>query len=390
MDDGARAQQGSRRILLITRNLPPLRGGMERLNRHLALELARDAAVSIVGPTGCGATLPGLDVSEVAPKPLWRFFLGALRYAVVTARRDRPDVVIAGSGLMAPFAWCAARCAKARFVVYVHGLDLIADHWMYRWFWLPFLRRADQCIANSHNTARLANSIGIPAARTTIVHPGVDIPEVQTRNDRFRDQFKLGNAPLLLSVGRLIARKGLLEFVERALPRIVRAFPETCLIVVGDEAPDLLKSEDAGLGKRIRTRAEELEVSRNLRFIGPQDDATLAEAYLAADVHVFPVRDVPGDVEGFGMVAIEAAAHGLPTIGFAVGGVPDAVEEGVSGYLVPPDDYEQLADRIIERLRHRDDEALRLAARAFSLRFTWEIFGSRMRECLTTGHTSAE
>ena len=389
MSDAACARNAPARVLLITRNLPPLRGGMERLNQHMALELARESAVAVVGPAGCGAALPGLEISEVAARPLWRFFFGALRLGLTAAQRLRPDVVLAGSGLAAPFAWCAAKYAGARFAVYVHGLDLIADNPVYRWFWLPFIRRADLCIANSRNTAKLATSIGVAPARIRIVHPGVDIPTMPVQESDFRVRFDLGNGPLLLSVGRLIERKGLLEFVEEALPQIVHAFPNARLVVLGDDAPDLLNTGSSGLGERIRMRAAQLGLERNLRFIGPQDDVTLANAYFAADVHVFPVRDVPGDVEGFGMVAIEAAAHGLPTVGFAVGGVPDAVEDGVSGNLVPPKDYAQLAQKIIERVSNRNDDVARAAARTFALRFSWVNFGSLIRECLVTNTRSA-
>ena len=373
------------RILQITRNLPPLRGGMERLNLHIATELTREFAVSIVGPAGCRAALPpSMDVREVPSMPLWRFLCAALVASSRASRRFRPDVVLAGSGLVAPFAWVAARLASARMVVYVHGLDLIVPNRIYRWFWLPFIRRADLCIANSEHTAKLAAAAGVPASRTTVVHPGVDLPtgDLDAAAD-FRARFGLGERPLLLSVGRLIARKGLLEFVENALPAIAREHPDVCLVVLGDESPALLHGSSVGLGERIRARASEIGLEANLLFIGPQDDETLAAAYAACDVHVFPVRDVPGDVEGFGMVAVEAAAHGLPTVGFAVGGVPDAVENGVSGNLGPSGDYHSLVGSVLRYLGKRNDAATQMSARGFAARFSWQEFGSRMRHAMS-------
>src|SRR4051812_32382630 len=94
------------RVLLITRNLPPLRGGMERLNQHMALELAKEFHVAVIGPRGCRSTLvDDLVIAESSIKPLWRFFFGTLWRGLSAARRFRPDVVLAGSGLTAPFAW---------------------------------------------------------------------------------------------------------------------------------------------------------------------------------------------------------------------------------------------------------------------------------------------
>ncbi|MEO8742167.1 MAG: glycosyltransferase family 4 protein, partial [Lysobacteraceae bacterium] len=154
------------RILLVTRNLPPLRGGMERLNLHMALELASGFDLDVIGPTGCNAELPEtIHAEEVPHRPMWRFLPNVFMRALRLARRRRPHFVLAGSGLTAPIAWTAARMIGARAVVYVHGLDLVAAHPVYRLLWRPFLRRMDLCVANSRHTAGLAESIGIPRDR---------------------------------------------------------------------------------------------------------------------------------------------------------------------------------------------------------------------------------
>jgi Glycosyltransferase len=397
------------RILLVTRNLPPLVGGMERLNWHMADELSKTAEVRVIGPSGSAAMAPAdVTVRETMLQPLWKFLQRAWALARHEARAWKPDIVLAGSGLTAPIALSAARLCGAKTCVYVHGLDVAVRHPVYRAVWLRAIRSADRVIANSHATAKLCRSIGVAPARIAIVHPGVDVPakaadqieqgpEPSSRREpgssafasgpvvfgsaaRFRQAHRLGDRPLLLSVGRLSTRKGLREFVTHALPRIVAVRPDVLLLVVGDAPRQALHAE-AQTPESIRTAAEAAGVGAQLLFLGVITDyAELGAVYRASDVHVFPVRDIPGDPEGFGMVAVEAAAHGLPSVAFATGGIVDAVAEGCSGHLVPPGDYAALSDAIISALAER--ESLRSSCIEFARRFAWPEFGMRLRHHL--------
>src|SRR5689334_14009347 len=93
------------RVLLLTRNLPPLRGGMERLNLHMALELATAFDLDVIGPSGCRAELPkDLHVQEAPHRPMWRFLPTMFVRALSLARKRRPACILAGSGLTAPIA----------------------------------------------------------------------------------------------------------------------------------------------------------------------------------------------------------------------------------------------------------------------------------------------
>jgi phosphatidylinositol alpha-1,6-mannosyltransferase len=385
------SSNGRPRILLITRNLPPLVGGMERLNWHIADELAKIADVRIIGPEGSRADAPrGVEVREVPLWPLWRFLLRARALAHREAHNWRPDVVLAGSGLTAPLALSTARACGARAVVYAHGLDVAVQHPVYRMFWLPAIRRMDRIIANSHATAEFCSGIGVDAARIGIVHPGVNSPDRAENGqaDALRARHELGAGPLLLSVGRLTTRKGLREFVVQALPCIAAVYPDVKLVIVGDAPAQALYAQ-AQSPASIQAAADAVGVGRCLKFFGVITDfAELSGIYYACDVHVFPVREIPGDPEGFGMVAVEAAAHGLPTVAFATGGVVDAVTEGKSGHLVPPGDYATFADSVILTLTERD--SLRGSSVEFAQNFVWPEFGFRIVEELQRPHPSAE
>lgn len=372
------------RILHITRNLPPLVGGMERLNWHIADELSRHAEVRVIGPKGAAAQRPPqAHVTETPLRPLWRFLLTSGWQAVRTARAWRPHVVLAGSGLTAPLAWLAARCCGAKTAAYLHGLDIAVRHPAYRMLWLPFMRRMDRCIVNSTQTLQLALNAGVAAEKIRIVHPGVSLPE-QPQSERaihaFKSRYELENKTILLSVGRLSRRKGLLEFVEQALPWIVRQRPDTLLIVIGGAPKDALHPTFHSI-ESICAAAQAVGVLENIKFMGNVSELELLTAYEAASLHVFPVRHIAGDPEGFGMVAIEAAAHGLPTVAFATGGVTDAVAEGQSGRLVKADDYDALARVVVQILA--DGPAMwRTGAIVFAQEFAWPAFGKKMQNAL--------
>ena len=376
------------RILHITRNLPPLVGGMERLNWHIADELSRSAQVQLIGPSGSAAQRPAaVPVTEVPLRPLPRFLLASARQAVVVARRFKPHIVLAGSGLTAPAAWLAARASGARAYVYLHGLDAAVQHPIYRALWHPAIRRMEGVIANSQPTAELARSLGVAAEKIRIVHPGVTLPNAPQSPaalQDFRRRHQLGNERLLLSVGRLTTRKGLREFVQHALPAIVQAAPDTLLVVVGDAPADSLHAS-VQTRDSIQAVADAAGIGHHLRFLGvitnPQE---LACAYESATLHIFPVRHLPGDPEGFGMVAIEAAAHGLPTVAFATGGIVDAVAEGESGHLVAPGDYPSLAQAAVQILAD-DPGAWQPRASAFAAQFAWPVMGQKLRDILQAG-----
>lgn len=376
------------RILHITRNLPPLLGGMERLNWHIADELSRHAQVQLIGPSGSAAQRPpAVPVTEVPLRPLSRFLLASARQAVVVARQFKPHIVLAGSGLTAPAAWLAARASGARAHVYLHGLDAAVLHPVYRAIWHPAIRRMEGVIANSQPTAELVRNLGVATERISIVHPGVTLPaapQSAAALQDFRQRHQLGNMRLLLSVGRLTTRKGLREFVQYALPAVVRAAPDTLLVIVGEAPADSLHAS-VQTRASIQAVADAAGIGPHLRFLGViTDPKELACSYESATLHIFPVRQLPGDPEGFGMVAIEAAAHGLPTVAFATGGIVDAVAKGQSGHLVAPGDYPALSQAAIQMLADGPG-AWQTRASAFAAQFAWPAMGKKLRDILQAG-----
>ncbi len=354
---------------------------MEQLNWHIAAELSKHFQVRVIAPCGAAQHTPDrATILEIPLEPLPRFLLDAALRARSEARAWRPDIVLAGSGLTAPLAWSAARAGHARAMVYVHGLDLTVPHPVYRVLWHPALRRMDRIIANSCASAKLALNLGIPPERIAVVNPGVDTfaPDPEARS-RFRTAFGIApRVPVLLFVGRLTTRKGLREFVRDVLPRIAQHFPDVQLLVVG-EAPRHALYARPQSPQLIQSAAEASGVGKNLRMLGTLFGKALSDAYAGADVHVFPVRQLPDDPEGFGMVAIEAAAHGLPTVAYATGGVIEAVAQGKSGILVEPNDHVAFAEAVLRILRK---PLPRAGILRFAEKFAWPKFRARLLEAI--------
>jgi phosphatidylinositol alpha-1,6-mannosyltransferase len=369
-----------RSILVVTRNYPPLTGGMERLMQHSVETLASEFDVTLIGPQGCGEFSPAnIQTIECPASPL-SFLTSALLEGRRAARRNSFDVVLGGSGLVSPVTCLLASKAKARSVIFVHGLDLVVDNWIYQHVFVPFLRRHDRVIANSQNTRALAIDKGCPANRVEIVNPGSTIPpdSLLRQADAVREKLGLTANKVVLSVGRMVPRKGLAEFLENAWPLIIDAQPDAILLVVGDTPDDALLKDSKGT-KRLMNAIERCGKG-TVRFLGVVDDDTLWNCYAAADTLVFPLIRVQGDVEGFGMVAIEAAASGTPTVAFPVGGVVDAVADGISGSLVPEGDYRSFADAVVQICKGGPPSSS--ACRNYAQNFSWDKHAERLLAAL--------
>jgi phosphatidylinositol alpha-1,6-mannosyltransferase len=379
------------KILLITRNLPPLVGGMERLNWHLANGLAQHAQVTIIGPKqSLSKAPPNTDFIGAPLKPLWRFILSTLISSIWFCIKRRPEIVFAGSGLTAPMALIGAKFSGGTSVVYLHGLDIAVNHPLYRLLWLPAIRRMGRVIVNSSYSEKLARAVGIADHKICIIHPGVSLPDKTPSEDTiaaFRARHKLGNSRLLLSVGRLTERKGLMEFVRFCLPEIIAAIPDAILVVIGDEPSDSLYAKHQSIAS-IQSEVEKNGLGGHIRFLGwmPMDADDLQTAFYTSSVHIFPVKHSDSDPEGFGMVAVEAAAQGLPTVAFASGGIVDAVYQDKSGYLVEPGNYPAMTQATIQVLADARP-VWRHQTLDFACGFAWPLFNKKVSNILNIAHS---
>ena len=285
---------------------------------------------------------------------------------------------------MAPVVWLASCGRQCRRVVYLHGLDITVANAIYQKLWIPFMRRMDLLLVNSSPTRNLAISAGISEHKLRILHPGVSFPHALPSAEQcvaFRRQWQLGDGAVLLSVGRLTRRKGLLEFVRDVLPEVAKSHPSVQLLIVGDVPGDALEA-DAITPASLREQAQKAGVEACLKLVGRIDQEQLHLAYATASVHVFPVKEVANNPEGFGMVALEAAAYGVATVAYACGGVVDAVEHGHSGFLVSPGDHVAFICKTIEQL---DNPIPASNIKASVAPCSWAAFGERLEQLVGAG-----
>jgi len=229
------------------------------------------------------------------------------------------------------------------------------------------LHRASRITAVSAYTAQAMNQAqGLDRAKTVVLSPALDPAFAGTANDP-RLPGLPSQAPVLLSVGRLVSAepgKGV-DTVLLSLPKVLRAVPDAYFVIIGD----------GDARPRLEKLAQETGVVDHVIFAGEQPPEVLRGFYERCEIFVMPSRQ-----EGFGVVFLEAMAHGKPVIAGAHGGTLELVEDGVTGYLVSYGDVELLADRLLALL---EDQGLRArmgeAGRArFEREFTFERFRGRL------------
>ncbi|MDG4859346.1 glycosyltransferase family 4 protein, partial [Streptomyces sp. T-3] len=189
----------------------------------------------------------------------------------------------------------------------------------------------EAALAPGTRTARL-----VPGVDTTAFHPALDGAPVRAR-------YGLGRRPVILCAARLVPRKGQ-DTLIRALPWIRRAVPDAVLLLVGD----------GPYAPQLRQLALTEGVLNSVVFAGGHPHSALPSFYAAADAFAMPCRTRRRglEVEGLGIVYLEAAASGLPVLAGDSGGAPDAVRDGESGYVVDGHSVSATADRLVRLLRN--------------------------------------
>ncbi len=315
-------------ILLLTEVFPPRTGGSGRWFRELYGRLPRDQVLIMAGEAPgqkdydrghdlriirTPMSLPTWGVLHAGSMRAHGRLLGLLRRRILS---ESISTIHAGKCLPEGLSALALkRVAGTPYLCFVHGEELTLATtsreltWLTRWV----LAGARLMIANSQHTAELLREAwSVPENRIIVLNPGVDTDYfVPAECSQDRESLGWEGRTVILTVGRLQKRKGHDRLIE-ALPAIRKAVPKILYAILGDG------EERLALEKLARL----LDVEAHTQFLGERDDITLLRAYQQCDLFALPNRRVNSDIEGFGMVLVEAQACGKAVIAGNSGGAP--------------------------------------------------------------------
>lgn len=371
-------------ILFVSHSFPPADrplanvGGMQRV----ATELHRALRAQ-----------EGLKVSDVVLRSTWQwthvriipYMLRVLVRLFRASRKGNYDVILFSSmvtaALAIPFRRTLRR-AGIRTAVIVHGRDVTLPVRIYQML-VPFIFRAMDLVLPISDAVRSAcQERGATTLRLFRVPNGVDTSRFETLHEaedarqRLRALLPVGrsiphDALVLCSVGRQVRRKGFAWFVEHVLPRL----PGTVHYVLAGDGPERVS---------IREASERAGVAHRVALLGRVSEDDLAVVYRGSHLFVMPNVPVDGDMEGFGVVMLEAGLNELPTIAARIDGIRDVIASGQNGHLIEPMNPAEFAETIVAYAADMQtlDRARARAREHVRMHFDWSTIARQYVQAL--------
>lgn len=352
------------RHVFVTQDYAPDLGGMARRHVELCRRFAPDEIVVSTVASSRAGEFDGGEGYQIARQPFpfaqAKRFSNQLAWGMDLAARCRAGVDVIHLGNVRPCGYAvalASRRAHTPYLIYVNGGDLLREirmtdaQAMKRWSARHIFGGALGIVANSAWTAALARDVmervGVKVPPpVAAIDLGTDPVQFSPDKDRrgLRARLGIGEAPLVLTVARLVPHKGQ-DVAIQAFARLQGSLGEARYLIVGE----------GGDASRLRQLAQSLGVENRIILGGPLPNDDVAEAYATADVYVGLSRVANGvDVEGFGISFVEASASGTPCIAGDSGGVRSAVRDGETGFVVPPTDVAAATDALGRLLVDRE------------------------------------
>jgi len=374
-----------RPIGVFSEDFPPTSGGIAQWALGVAQQLCRHADPVFVYTKK--KSVRGSEVHQDAPFHLvtmaghdWKKYrsLYSTYYGWRFLSRYPRSTVIATTWGLAQGIVRFKTLYDFQLITIAHGLEVTRQipvrmlHRMER-----TLSRSDLCVAVSRFTKdRILQRISIDPARIRVLPNGVDLNRFSPGTDTSELRKALGlrsDTKVLMTLARVVERKGH-DTVIKSLPHILEAFPDTVYIIVGPGRDWVVRE--------LKRLVADTGLERHVLFTGLVPDADLSRYYNLADVYIMVSRELEsqGDTEGFGITFLEANACEKPVIGSRSGGIPDAVQDGITGFLVDPLDTREIADRVIQLFKNPElaQRLGRNGRRRIQEELTWEHVTHRL------------
>lgn len=317
-------------ILFITRKYPPSIGGMQQLSHNLIEAVGRQAPTRVIKWGGSQRWLPV-------------FMVHALVRALWILATKQVGIIHIGDPVLSPLGVLLRAIGDQPVVVNAHGLDVAYPSRLYQTIIPACMRQLDFVICISEHTRQLCLARRIQPECTKVIPVGVNVDdfsfllsEVERHHWTRVWGLRSPSERVLLTVGRLVPRKGITFLVSQVLPPLAEQLDNWVCLVVGD-GPER---------DRIQAAVRHKGLEAKVRLLGQVSDEELRAAYAMASLFLMPNIPVYGDSEGFGLVTLEARAAGLPIVASSLEGIPDSFQAADDGMLVPPGDADSFVEAI--------------------------------------------
>jgi len=338
------------KTLLITIDFPPQKGGVATYLSNLCRNMDKDKIFVLADRREDSKHFDHKQNYKIIRARLfykffWPAWLRTMWRAKKVIRQEKIEQILISHVL--PMGYIALML-KLPFIVSLHGYDVLAAQktpWKKYWL-LKILNQAKAIIVNSKFTQNEVLKLGISLNKIVIVYPCPNIkPEnlILAERQALKAELELHGKKVLLSVGRIVPRKGFDKVIE-SLPEVIERVPNLQYLIVGNG-----KFKD-----ELENLALKLKVLDHLTICEDIPDTNLPSYYDIADVFIMPARQIGSDVEGFGIVYLEANFFGKPVIAGKSGGACEAVIDGETGILVDPENVSDIAKTIIHLMNNQE------------------------------------
>lgn len=366
-----------KRTLLVTLDYPPMVGGVAHYYKNLVDRLPADSIFVLDDERH------ELCTTKKWIWPKWIFGLWNVRRAILQYHIEH---LLVGQVLpIGTIVWALSFVMPIEYTVMTHAMDITlhlrADaSWRKRWLTCHILQRATAITTVSAFTKRKLLEWGVPEEKIHMVYPcphvnGLDEMYAHLECQELDDTYHIQNKTVVLSVGRLVERKGF-DMVIQAMDIVRDRVPQAIYVLVGD----------GPYRPVLEQRVQDLHLEDRVLFVGTVDSLTLARWYARSTCVAMPSRELPNkDVEGFGIAFLEANSFGKPVIGGASGGVGDAVIDGETGFIVDPTDVTMLVKAISTLCTdaRRAQELGKKGRERVAREFQWSVQAKRLNDMLS-------